>query len=286
MKWIYKILPWCFVALFLTEIIAVVMPKREAGFQIREFGRLPVLLNGRIQPFDSVGVNSLREIRGQNDVPLEGNGADGSWGEWDQLRKNPKALPLTERNWWQFGKHPKKLKASAWLVEVMMKPESADDRPIFMIHHPEILSELKLTEKGIENSGLHYFTYNEIKPVREEIQAQATQIRKSAMDDQGRSLPEREKLWTPVQKQMVRLESAIMTYDRLKNSLRPQSSDDFAKELADFQKLAGPGKAAFLAQQQKREFDQEALDRFAEPLNDYFVMSKWALPLIVPPVDP
>src|SRR5436189_1989340 len=168
----------------------------------------------------------------------------------------------------------------------MMKPELADQRPIFMIHHPEILSELKLTEKGIENSGLHYFSYDELKPVREEIQAQALQIRKSATDEQGRSLPEREKLWTPVQKQMVRLESAIVTYDRLKNSLRPQSSDDFAKELAEFQKLAGPGKAAFMAQQEKREFDQEALDRFAEPLNDYYVMSKWALPLIVPPLEP
>ena len=97
MKWIYKILPWCFAALFLTEIVAVLMPKRETGFQVREFGRLPVLLNGRIQPFDSVGLNSLREIRGTGDVPLEGNGADGSWGEWDELRKNPKALPLSER---------------------------------------------------------------------------------------------------------------------------------------------------------------------------------------------
>ncbi|HTD85352.1 MAG TPA: hypothetical protein VK850_02150, partial [Candidatus Binatia bacterium] len=284
MKWVYKILPWCFAALFAAEIIAVLMPKRDAGFQIRDFGRLPVLLNGRIQPFDSVGLNSLREIRGTGDVPLEGNGADASWGQWDELRKNPKALPLSERKWWQFGKHPKKLKGTAWLLEVMMKPELADQRPIFMIHHPEILSELKLTEKGIENSGLHYFSYDELKPVREEIQAQALQIRKSATDEQGRQLPDREKLWTPVQKQMVRLENAIVTYDRLKNSLRPQTSDDFAQELADFQKLATAGKAAFRAQQEQKQFDQEALDRFAEPLNHYFLMSKWALPLIVPPL--
>ena len=286
MKWIYKILPWCFAALFVAEIIAVVMPKQDTGFHIREFGRLPVLLNGRIQPFDSVGLNSLREIRGTGDVPLEGNAADGSWGTWEELRKNPKAQPLSERKWWQFGKHPKKLKASAWLAEVMMRPEVADEHPIFLIHHPEILSELKLSEKGIENSALHYFSYDEIKPVREEIQAQAMQIRKSALDEQGRHSAEREKLWTPVQKQMVRLESAIVTYDRLKNSLRPQTSDDFAQELADFQKLAAEGKAAFKAQQEQKEFDKEALERFAEPLNNYYVMSKWALPLIVPPTNP
>ena len=39
-----------------------------------------------------------------------------------------------------------------------------------------------------------------------------------------------------------------------------------------------PGKAAFRAQQEQKQFDQEALDRFAEPLNHYFLMSKWALP--------
>ena len=286
MKWLYKILPWCFAALFVAEIIAVVMPKQDTGFHIREFGRLPVLLNGRIQPFDSVGLNSLREIRGTADVPLEGNGADGSWGTWEELRKNPKAQPLSERKWWQFARHPKKLKATPWLAEVMMRPELADERPIFLIHHPELLSELKLTEKGIENSALHYFSYNEIKPVREEIQTQAMQIRKSALDEQGRHSAEREKLWTPVQKQTVRLENAIVTYDRLKNSLRPQTSDDFAQELADFQKLAAAGRAAFRAQQEQKEFDHDALDRFAEPLNHYFVMSKWALPLIVPPLQP
>jgi len=51
---------------------------------------LPVLLNGRIQPLDSVARNSLLQIRSTGSVPLEGNGADGSWGEWTALQKNPR----------------------------------------------------------------------------------------------------------------------------------------------------------------------------------------------------
>ena len=33
----------------------------------------------------------------------------------------------------------------------------------FIIHHPDLLSELKLENKGVENSGLHYFSFNELR---------------------------------------------------------------------------------------------------------------------------
>jgi len=71
MKLVLKLLPWLLVALFGAEIIAVLAPKKEGEFHTREFGRLPVLMNGRIQPFDSVARNSLLQIRSTADVPLE-----------------------------------------------------------------------------------------------------------------------------------------------------------------------------------------------------------------------
>ena len=55
------------------------LPKKEASFHVREFGRLPVLLNGRIQPFDSVARNALLQIRSTGDVPLE---EVPSWKFW------------------------------------------------------------------------------------------------------------------------------------------------------------------------------------------------------------
>ena len=110
-----KLLPWFFLALFATEIVAVLMPKKDGVMHVREFARLPVLLNGRVQPFDSVGRNSLLQIRSTSDVPLE-------------------EVPS-----WQFWHHAKKLKSTEWLLEVMCQPEHADERPIFLIHHPDLI---------------------------------------------------------------------------------------------------------------------------------------------------
>src|SRR5438270_12266895 len=120
MKLLTKIVPWVFVALFGAEILAVMLPKKDGTYHLREFGRLPVLLNGRIQPFDSIARNSLLQIRSTGDVPLE-------------------EVPS-----WQFWHHPKKLKSTEWLLEVMARREYADKRPMFLIPHPATLRDLEL----------------------------------------------------------------------------------------------------------------------------------------------
>src|SRR5213075_509949 len=140
MELLTKIVPWFFVALFGAEILAVMAPKKDGDYHVREFGRLPVLLNGRIQPFDSVARNCLLQIRSTGDVPLE-------------------EVPS-----WKFWHHPKKLKSTEWLLEVMARPEVADTRPIFLIHHADLLSELGLEDKGLEKSELRYYTFEQLKP--------------------------------------------------------------------------------------------------------------------------
>jgi cytochrome c-type biogenesis protein CcsB len=258
MKTIWRILPWCFLVLFGAEIVAVLMPKNDGEFHVREFARLPVLLNGRIQPFDSVARNSLLQIRSMGDVPLE-------------------EVPS-----WKFWKHPKKLKSTEWLLEVMTRPEQADQWPIFLIHHPDLIGELKLEDKGVEKSGLRYYTYHELRSVRDEVHEQASRIEASRKD---------EKEWTTVQKQTMKLENALTLYERLKNSLRPQNSDDFATELSDFQRAIGPVVAAVRASRAEgKEPDDQVLKRLIEPLREplrnYDVMSRFAYPLIVPPLEP
>src|SRR6266567_9591248 len=120
-KVLLRILPWLFVALFGAEIVAVLMPKPDGEYHVREFGRLPVLLNGRIQPFDSVARNSLLQIRSTADVPLE------------VVTNRLGGLELPSS--WKFWHHPKKLKSTEWLLELMFRPEQADERPVFLIHH-------------------------------------------------------------------------------------------------------------------------------------------------------
>src|SRR5437867_1370423 len=168
MKLFLKILPWFFVALFGAEIIVVLAPKKEGEFHTREFGRLPVLMNGRIQPVDSVARNSLLQIRSTADVPLE-------------------EVPS-----WKFWRHPKKLKSTEWLLELMFRPKQADERPVFLIHHPELLSELNLQDQGIAKSGLRYYTFDQIKPLLREIWDQGEHARKVQEESQR----------TPLQRQV------------------------------------------------------------------------------------
>jgi len=252
MKKLYRLLPWLFVALFVTEIVFVFLPKKDGEFHIREFGRLPVLLNGRIQPFDSVAHNSLLQIRSTGDVPLE-------------------LVPS-----WKFWHHPKKLKATEWLLEVMLRPEQADERSIFLIHHPELIGELKLGDKGIEKSGLRYYTYNELRPVHDEV------------IEQGKKASEvKPEVQTPFQKQAVKLANAVVLYDRIKNIIRPETSDDFAKELADYQNAISAGLVAARASQAGKEYDKAALERLMKPLSQFDAMARFFYyPLIVPPLQP
>ncbi|MFO1513855.1 MAG: cytochrome c biogenesis protein CcsA [Verrucomicrobiota bacterium] len=251
MKTLLKVLPWFFLGLFATEIIVVMLPKRENEMHAAEFGRLPVLMNGRIQPFDSVARNSLLQIRSTGDVPLE-------------------IVPS-----WQFWHHPKKLKSTDWLLEVFFKPQVADTRPIFLIHHPEIVSELKLEEKGIEKSGLRYYTYEEIEPVIGEIGAQATKA--GEIEDAQR---------TTYQKQMLKLANAVFLYRKLKNTIQPEDTHNFAELIEQYKAALPAGLAAFRAQQSGGTVDDEALRKFSSIAQRFDMMSGLAVPLTVPPLDP
>ncbi|HOX57352.1 MAG TPA: cytochrome c biogenesis protein CcsA [Candidatus Paceibacterota bacterium] len=250
MKFLLRLVPWFFVALFGAEIVAVFLPKRDGEYHVRAFGRLPVLLNGRIQPFDSVARNSLLQIRSTGDLPLE-------------------QVPF-----WKFWYHPKKLRATEWLLETATRPEVADTRPIFLIHHAELLGELKLQDKGIEKSGLRYYSFNDLKPMLEEIDQQARKAGEAKSGEQS-----------TFQKQVLKLANALSLYRRLKFTLQPEGVDDFAHELAVFQQNLGAALAAAHANAGDKDFDRQALQRIARPLQNFRMMARHGYALTVPPLD-
>jgi ABC-type transport system involved in cytochrome c biogenesis permease subunit len=112
----------------------------ETGFHTREFGKLPVLMDGRFQPFDSVARNSLLQIRARQTVAAEENG------------------------------RPQTMTAMEWLLEVMMKPEQADGRKIFRIDNNEVTELLKLPDNQ------KYYSFNQIRPQADELEKQADRI--------------------------------------------------------------------------------------------------------------
>jgi cytochrome c-type biogenesis protein CcsB len=247
-KQLFKVIPWLVFSVFALEILTILFPKPDKDFNLQEFGRLPVLLSGRIQPLDSVGRNALLQIRNTASVPLE------------------------EKKSYEFWKHPRKLKPAAWVMEVMMNPAVADTRPIFLIHHPDLLNEYQLRGRGVEKSGLFYFSFNELTGCAGKIEKEGRQV--MGVEAQQRSA---------YQKQVANLFNALGLYSRLKNSLKPEGTADFAAELAAFEKSIEPGLAAFKAQRAGKEFDKASLDAFVGHLTAYDAISRSAYPLLVPP---
>jgi cytochrome c-type biogenesis protein CcsB len=251
MKKVLKLLPWFFLALFGIEIVAVMLPKRDGELHTAEFGCLPVLANGRIQPFDSIARNSLLQIRSTGHLPLE-------------------QLPS-----WQFWRHPKKLKSTEWLLEVAFRPEIANTRHAFLVHHPDLINELKLGDSGIEKSGLRYYTFKELEPVSDEIWKQSE-----------KALAVEEAKRTVYQKQVVKLSNALELYHQLKNIVQPEDATDFVKLLGDFQQALPGGLAALQAQQAGQPFNQTDLDNLTGPARKFQHMAEMGNPMILPPQKP
>jgi ABC-type transport system involved in cytochrome c biogenesis permease subunit len=210
----------------------------ETGFHAREFGKLPVLMNGRFQPFDSVARNSLLQIRTKQSVPVEENG---------------KTRTLT---------------ATDWLLEVMMKPEQADDRKVFRIDNNEVTELLKLPDNQ------KYYSFNQLRPQVDEIEKQVSRI--ESIESSKR---------TVFESQLMKLDEVMNLYQRLEISLKPPGSDDFAAELDAYQKSIPPGIAAVNAREAGQKFDQDAFNTLLGFMGNYNTVASFALPLTIPPAD-
>ncbi len=107
------------------------------GFDVKGFGTIPVVSNGRIQPLDSLARNSLLSIQGKQRVP----------------GKNPPSEP------------------AAWLAELTFNPQGADQRPIFQINHDEVLGQFKLKQEDGR-----WFSFLQLVPRLGEVSREATRI--------------------------------------------------------------------------------------------------------------
>jgi ABC-type transport system involved in cytochrome c biogenesis permease subunit len=230
-----KFVPWILVAVFAAWVAASLRQPPETGFDTRAFGRLPVLMDGRFQPFDSVARNSLLQIRTKQTVPTD-NGQT--------------------------------LSAAAWLLEAMMKPEQADDRKIFRIDNGEVLGLLKLPENQ------KFYSFNQLRPQGDELEKQAMRI--GQIDSAKR---------TVFETQLMKLYDQMNLYQRLEISLKPPGSDDFAAELAAYQKSIAPGIAALQDRDAGKKFDENAMNNLVGFMGNYQTVARFALPNVIPPTD-
>ncbi|MGA8656415.1 MAG: cytochrome c biogenesis protein CcsA [Chthoniobacterales bacterium] len=132
-----KFVPWVISLVFVLWVVAKMVPPKPApGFDLAGFSRLPVLVDGRVMPIDSLARISLSIIRGRQTYEA----ADG-----------------------------KQAPAARWLLEVLMVPEHADGLRVFHIENPEVLDLFGWGDRKEKK----YFTFAELAAFRDEIQKQS-----------------------------------------------------------------------------------------------------------------
>ena len=113
-------------------------PKNPGAFDVGGFSRLPLLVNGRLKPIDTVARSSLLQLQGRQSVTT----AEG-----------------------------RKLLPAEWLLDVAFRPELADTYPHFEIVHPEVLAIFDL--KAQDGQGEKRFSLRQLEPKISELQRQA-----------------------------------------------------------------------------------------------------------------
>jgi ABC-type transport system involved in cytochrome c biogenesis permease subunit len=266
------IIPWVVFALCLLVFVVkpiLMPPKVKEGYDYHAFGKLPVLLGGRIKPMDTVARTSLLQIAGQQRIAIEGNGPNkGEWGYLYDLHQASGGKGLYYRKFHQVTKRPKKLHPTEWLLEVLMEPDVADKRFIFRADHPELLGELQLVGLGIDKSGLSFYSF-------EQLQSFVMLLHKKKQVIGEKDAATR----TPYERAAFKLAHALELYIQLRYSLQPNflALSDRAGRLSGVADFAGDLELMRQSATELREFLAERKNKLpaGEPWPHIFAALEW-----------
>jgi len=242
-KWTPPLLMFVMALWFFGQLHA---PK-QTGFNFDDFGRLPVVFNGRVKPLDSVARNALLQIREKQTINTE--------------------------PWKTHLDHPRILSASEWLANVMMNSTVADAWPAFRVDNPDLVSLLKLPEKGEQSDGKH-FSWNQIIANNEVLDRENQRVQKIPAQDR-----------TAFERAVAKLHERLSVYAQLKNTVQPEGVPEWPVALATFEKMIPDAVAAAKAQQAGKDYDQALFKQFAGYISAFQYMSRLEPPLVVPVSD-
>jgi len=183
-----KWLPFLITAVMIAWFVSTLAPKREKSFAFSQFGKLPVVFNGRVQPMDSLARNSLLQIREKQEANLE---------PWK-------------------GASAHMISASEWLAYVMMKPTVADEWPVFRVDNPDLIALLKLPAKDLaqHQDGKHY-SWAQIQPSLHALDDETSRIMNDKKEASTR---------TAYEKAAIKMREKLWLYLQLKNAMEPEDT--------------------------------------------------------------
>jgi cytochrome c-type biogenesis protein CcsB len=250
-KWLPVAVPG---ALVLWALSSLFSPRQNpTNFDVEAFGGLPMHANGHVQPIESLARISLLQLR---------------------QKETAETAP--------WAKDSKTLSATEWMMVMLMNPDRADTLPVFRIDNPDCKGLLGLpmnADPERKTDGKHY-SWNQFKEKLETLNSEA--LRAERIDASAR---------TPYDQAVVQLGGNARTYIRLQNILQPDSAQDWNAELESYLNHQEAGLAAVRAEQEKKDFDQQAFDRTMSDLERFKRMSNMSQedldpPRLVPPPHP
>jgi ABC-type transport system involved in cytochrome c biogenesis permease subunit len=211
--------------------------RAQADYDFAKFGKIPVLVGGRIKPLDTVARNALLIIHGKQELLLE-NG--------------------------------KRLTAMQWLTDAVFNAPVADQYPVFVVQNADVLGLF-----GWQQSDRKYFSFAEFAPFLKQIDEQGAQSDK--LEAVQRSA---------YQSAILNLRNSLSLYQRLKSSIQPEGTENFAAELDRFASTVPGAAKAARDRAMGEKFDKAKLDDVADLIQRYERLSQMAYILIVPPLQP
>jgi ABC-type transport system involved in cytochrome c biogenesis permease subunit len=241
-----KFVPILILLVGLVIVAKSLLPARNSGsFDVVGFSRLPVLVNGRVKPFDTVARSTLL-------VLCNATANDSTRSSY----------LLTPDN--------RELNPNEWLLDVLFRAERADTYQILAIDNPDLLTLLNLRrEDGMANRR---FSFAQVEPSLAEIDRQAKLA--DPVEPQTRSA---------FQKAVVQLQSNVILYLRLKESLISSDRPDFLGDLFAFQNSLHAGIEAVRAKEAGQPSDAAAARQMIEYGQRFDRMSQLGYLLAVPP---
>ena len=134
-----RFIPLAFLLIGIALVARSLVPERnKTDFDLVAFGRLPIVVNGRVKPIDTVARTSLLVLQSSQNITAP----DGS-----------------------------SLTPNEWLLDVFFRGSRADAYQHFEINHPDLLAIFSLTPE--DGRGKRRFSFRQLEPKIDELQRQA-----------------------------------------------------------------------------------------------------------------
>jgi ABC-type transport system involved in cytochrome c biogenesis permease subunit len=166
----------------------------------------------------------------------------------------------------------RELTPTAWLLDVLFRADLADHYQHFRIDNTDVISLFGLQPE--DGAGKKLFSFAQLSPKLDELQRQATLA--AQVENAQQSAFERA---------VLKLQTGLELYQRLKYSLVTAESGDFLADLLKFQDGLPAGIEAVRAKEAGKPHDEAAAQQVIEAGRQFDFMASAASLLAIPP-DP